>query len=63
MCSLGLTAFTCWALDKWGPLVPPGPLVLSLLLSLLALKLSEAALVGSFLTHTYFTLWAKVLQK
>lgn len=46
--------------DVWSHL---GLLTSSLLLSILTLKLSEAASVGSFLIHTYCTRLAKVLQK
>jgi len=53
----------CWALDKWGLWSHLGPLPLSPLFSILRLKLSEAVFGGSFLTHTYFILLARVLQK
>lgn len=57
------SAFWVWAVNKWGLLVSPGSRALNLLLSSLTLKLSAAAFVGSFLTHTYVTLLAKVLPK
>lgn len=46
--------------DLWSHL---GPLPLSPLLSIPRLKLSEAVFGGRFLTHTYFILLARVLQK